>query len=399
MTAMPITPAFTIIGRGNWTGGETYLRNMLGTISREMPDKVCPKLFVSPQQAEKIGSSLDAFLSCPPIVNEIFAGAGRGRSLLKALTIGHDSAVEKVLREHGADIVFESAIFYGRQFGLPAVSWIPDFQHRHLSHLFTRAQWHRRDFGFKMQIASNRTIMLSSENARQDCEQFYPNSIGKTAVVPFAIDFEPARHVRRHAEMTAKYNLPARFAYLPNQFWQHKNHALVVKALEALKAEGVLDRTLPIVLTGRTDDPRNPKNFDGLMLRVRQAGLSQHFRYLGLIPYDDVFGLSGSCDVLINPSLFEGWSTTVEEAKGLGCRLLLSDIAIHREQAPDATFFGPNDVAQLARRLIEVAQSPAHVRLPAEALVEAQLARRRAYAANLLATFRATIARGAPACR
>ena len=168
---------------------------MLGTIKRELASEVAPKLFLSPLQAEKIGSSLDAFLAAPPVVDEIFAGAGRGSSLLKALALGTDKSVERVFRAHGIDVVFESATYFGSRFGIPVVSWIPDFQHRHLPHLFTRAQWQRRDFGFKTQIASNRTIMLSSQNAREDCERFYPKSIGKTAVVPFAIDFDPARHV------------------------------------------------------------------------------------------------------------------------------------------------------------------------------------------------------------
>ena len=202
-----------------------------------------------------------------------------------------------------------------------------------------------------------------------------------------------------HAEISAKYNLPERFAYLPNQFWTHKNHALVVDALAKLKADGGLDQTMPVVLTGRTDDPRNPKHFDELMARVKDAGVEQHFRYLGLIPYDDVFGLAGSCDTMINPSVFEGWSTTVEEAKGLGCRLLLSDITIHREQAPDATFFNPKDARALAARLVALTKSPSHVRPSLEALLNTQRERREGYAKNILKTFRGAIARGAPAGR
>ena len=37
---------------------------------------------------------------------------------------------------------------------------------------------------------------------------------------------------------------------------------------------------------------------------------------------------------VLQPSLFEGWSTTVEEAKSIGKTILLSDIPVHREQAP-----------------------------------------------------------------
>jgi hypothetical protein len=54
----------------------------------------------------------------------------------------------------------------------------------------------------------------------------------------------------------------------------------------------------------------------------------------------------------VNPSRFEGWSTTVEEAKSLGKRVLVSDIAVHREQAPArASYFGVDDAGVLAAQL------------------------------------------------
>jgi glycosyltransferase involved in cell wall biosynthesis len=53
-------------------------------------------------------------------------------------------------------------------------------------------------------------------------------------------------------------------------------------------------------------------------------------------------------NALLNPSRFEGWSTTVEEAKAVGTPMLLSDIPVHREQAPNARFFGTEDAAALA---------------------------------------------------
>lgn len=55
---------------------------------------------------------------------------------------------------------------------------------------------------------------------------------------------------------------------------------------------------------------------------------------------------------VINPSLFEGWSTTVEEAKSLGVPLILSDLSIHREQTGGAaSFFNPEDPTDIARVL------------------------------------------------
>ncbi|MER8775718.1 hypothetical protein NKH79_13690 [Mesorhizobium sp. M0977] len=115
--------------------------------------------------------------------------------------------------------------------------------------------------------------------------------------------------------------------------------------------------------------------------------MSGHFRHLGLVPYEDVFGLNAASDALINPSLFEGWSTTVEEAKALGTRMLLSDISLHREQAPNATFFPVDDAVALASAMVTMSQGPARTHEKAEKLRADHAARRQMYADALLGAF------------
>jgi hypothetical protein len=52
---------------------------------------------------------------------------------------------------------------------------------------------------------------------------------------------------------------------------------------------------------------------------------------------------------LIQPSLFEGWSTVVEDARLLGKKIILSDISVHVEQNPPlSTFFTPSSHIELA---------------------------------------------------
>jgi glycosyltransferase involved in cell wall biosynthesis len=88
-----------------------------------------------------------------------------------------------------------------------------------------------------------------------------------------------------------------------------------------------------------------------LMMQVEQRGIAANFRYLGMIPIDHVYALLRSATALINPSSFEGWSTTVEEAKSFGTPMFLSDINVHHEQAASALFFGLRDPAALANHL------------------------------------------------
>jgi glycosyltransferase involved in cell wall biosynthesis len=151
-----------------------------------------------------------------------------------------------------------------------------------------------------------------------------------------------------------KYNLPERFIFLPNQFWKHKNHKVVVEALAIAAQE---DSQLLVVCSGATVDYRDEKYFPTLEERIKVLGIEKNIRILGLIPEVDVSALMYQCIFVLQPSLYEGWSTVVEEAKSLGKPIVLSSLPVHIEQAPkQATYFDPHNPEDLAAAL--VAQFP-----------------------------------------
>ena len=382
-----IRVALTMLGRGQWTGGEIYLRNMLTVIRDRLAHAVTPVLFLTREEDQKFSSGLAPLLPEPPVVDERVASFGRGGGLRQALLTGVDTAAARAFQAARCDVAFEPALFFGWRFPVPAVAWMPDFQHRHLPAMFTRANRVRRDLGFRAQVAAGRTVMLSSETARGDVERFYPGSRGKTVVVRFAQAVDIAALVEDPAGLRLAYGLPQRFVFLPNQFWKHKNHGLVVDALTAAARLGSADWLPLIVMSGRQDDERNPGAYQAFVARLAAAGVTDRVRHLGLIPYRDVLRLAAASDAVLNPSFFEGWSTTVEEAKALGAPLLVSDIPIHREQAPGATFFAPGDPDALLAALLATAAAAPRVAPPVSQLIAAQDVRLQAYADALLAVF------------
>lgn len=109
-----------------------------------------------------------------------------------------------------------------------------------------------------------------------------------------------------------------------------------------------------VVFTGSEKDRRNPGHFVSLKQSIAESRLEAHTALLGLVPFEHLYALMRQSIAIMNPSLFEGWSTTVEEAKSLGKKVLLSDIPVHREQMPPgAVYFNPNDPQDLAWRMSE----------------------------------------------
>jgi glycosyltransferase involved in cell wall biosynthesis len=372
--------AFPLIGRGGWTGGYSYLKNTLSLIATRLQDRVTATAILTPEEAEAHGAELAGLCGAPLIVDPL-ASAGRGASLARALLAGRDARFDRLLQAHQIDLVFEVAAFLGARSAVPVLSWIPDFQHQHMPQMFGRAGWWRREIGFRAQTASRKAIMVSSQTACNDLERFYPVARGRGQVVRFAAQVDVAACRAQEGRLRDTWALAGDYIYLPNQFWRHKNHAVVVEALALLKQNGGLDRVAPVIMSGNTHDPRNPGHFDAVMAKASEAGVESHFRHLGLIPFADVLGLAASARAVLNPSLFEGWSTPIEEAKALGAPMILSDIPIFREQAPDGRFFQSDSAASLAEALL----APGSPRQDPAALAAAQTTRLDAHASALLA--------------
>ena len=141
-----------------------------------------------------------------------------------------------------------------------------------------------------------------------------------------------------------KYEIKDDFFYIPNQFWKHKNHMMIFEAINELKKDGV---EINIVCTGYLGDYRNKTYIDDIRRIVKLNNLEDNIKLLGLVDYEDVFALIKFSKAVINPSLFEGWSSTVEECKSVGKNMILSDLDVHKEQYPNAVFFKRDSIKSL----------------------------------------------------
>lgn len=256
------------------------------------------------------------------------------------------------LREHPVDFLYPFTYANRENIGLTFplrrvlgttrwAGWIPDFQHRHLPRFFTPAQASFRDRGIARLLEDAPTIVMSSASAADDLRAFYPAYAGRVEVLRFSTCpraewYEPFHDIE----------LPPRFLAVCNQFWLHKNHLTVFRALALLAQRGIR----PVVLcTGALDDARDPSYPALVRAALGENDIADQVRLMGLLPRRAQIELLRRSVAIIQPSLFEGWSTVVEDARALGRPILLSDIPVHREQAPpDGKYFPAESVEALA---------------------------------------------------
>jgi glycosyltransferase involved in cell wall biosynthesis len=342
--------AFQLPDDGVWTGGVNYLETLCRALLTHPDLGYEPIVFCNPDADTQLQSRFESLLGIRLICDPIMTRRRRA-GLIGAVAFGRNRSILALCERNRCDVIMEAADFFGWRFPVACLAWVPDFQDRHLPHLFSPRARYQRSLGMWLQLAAGRTVLVSSEDARRDCERFYPQARARTAVARFAV--RPALQPGENdPQIPEKYRLPARFFYLPNQYWVHKNHSRVVDALRLLRDRGM---NIVVASSGNPQDPRRSDHYARLQAKVAAERLTEHFRFLGSVPARDVALLMRSSAALLNASLFEGWSTTVEEGKSLGVRMMLSNLAVHREQTgAGAEFFDPNDPLAIAASLEKV---------------------------------------------
>lgn len=263
---------------------------------------------------------------------------------------GRNRVNEKFVRTKGIDIIAMGEPLEGS--GIPALGWIPDFQHRHFPQFFSSAECADRDSSFARIAEKSSRVILISDSARKDFAKFLPQYRDRGRVLRPICQIPDSVYETDPTLVCRLYNLPEKFFFLPGQFWKHKNHITVFRAVSKLKREGA---PVLVACSGQANDYREPQFFSGLLQEISKLDIRDCVAFLGVLPRDHVFQLMRQSVAVLNPSLFEGFGMTVDEARCLGKATLLSDIGPHREQNPPrGVFFDPLDEKNLAECMLQI---------------------------------------------
>ena len=339
------TIGIELIDDPNWMGGTLYLRNLALCLSR-LPKSERPTV-----RLLGVPAAVATFVAEHTGVFSMGAAYSQGswQRWLRKLGLG------RTLVDSRIDVLYPG--FGSAVPGATTVRWIPDFQHRYLPHLFSSQEIAARDHSIGVIAEKPGVVVLSSEVAADDFRRFFPGHVATPRVWHFRSLLDLSEDLEEDVlDVCRAHNLPGKYLYLPNQFWVHKNHITVLRALALLREREGLE--IPLVCTGAQSDRRNAGHFESLQFFMSDSGIESQVRLLGLIPRREQIAVLRGAAAVVQPSLFEGWSTVVEDVRACGRPIFLSDIPVHREQAPPhATYFSSENSEQLANLLCSTWQS------------------------------------------
>lgn len=344
----------------NWVAGSYYILNLIHAL-KTLEDQRKPELFVlstSPEEFEEVRKTGYPYLNYHLINEKDFWPSysimerllnKMARVILRRNLISREVTQKRLKLK--VDILFPASNFVYFSSVKNRLFWIPDFQERFLPQFFSEEERRQRQVYQEGLEKNGSTIVFSSNNAEGHFKKFYPGSSSVTYVLPFAVthpDFDSIPI----GDLYAKFNINRPYFFCPNQFWAHKNHILVLKAIKSMKENGRSD--VLVVFSGKEFDQRNPDFFEQLKKYVSENGLGECVHFLGFIDRREQLQLMKNALGMIQPSLFEGWSTSIEDAKSMSQFVIASALDIHKEQLADnCVFFDPSDEKDLAAKLTQ----------------------------------------------
>lgn len=248
------------------------------------------------------------------------------------------------------DVIVYPAYSYFRNDNL--VYWIPDFQDKLLPEMFSSKELRIRDRIVKNVCKHNIPIVFSSNDSQNDFYRYYPQFKNKTTfVVHFAVNQMDYSNLNIDT-LKQKYHIGERYFLCANQFWKHKNHLFLFKAFKKAIESGL---NMQLVCTGNMSDHRNPEYIQEIRDFISTNHLEKKILILGMIEKENLLCLMKYSYAVIQPSLFEGWNTTVEDCKAMSKFVFLSDLKVHREQLnKNVCFFDPYSESDLVYKLLNV---------------------------------------------
>ncbi|HXY60429.1 MAG TPA: glycosyltransferase family 1 protein [Chthoniobacterales bacterium] len=243
---------------------------------------------------------------------------------------------------------FLNTTFEAVTLSIPFLAIVWDLEHRvqpFFPEVSANGTWEHRESYYTQVLKRAAFVVVGTEVGKNQVQAFYNVPEGRIKILPhptpaFALNGAPA-----DPNALVQYKLPPGYVFYPAQFWTHKNHVAILRALRHLKDED--DLRLSVVFTG--SDQGNEKHVRAM---VDNLHLSDQVFFLGHVSRETLKALYQNALALCYVSFFGPENLPPLEAFGLGCPVVAANVPGASEQLADAALLvNPADEIEIARAL------------------------------------------------
>jgi hypothetical protein len=334
----------------DWLGGYNVIKNLILSINLNNPKNLQIFVFIKESESEKYFRDLNVNIIRTNFFSNISL-ARRVYSKLQILILGKSKFFEDFFLKYKINLV-SHYMPLGRNSEIKSFSWITDFQHLYYPQYFTFLQRFFRTINIFYTASSSSKIILSSNASASDLKKVINFNLKKIFVHPFFFGNYNLKNIININKLRKKFKIKKNFFFLPNQYWFHKNHLLVLKSIVDLKKRYNL--SINIISSGSIYAKNSKIYYQKVDDFIEEKGLRDNYKYIGIVSEKELWSLMHYSLAVINPSEFEGWNTSVMQAKALSKYNIVSNIKAHIEQKNSKTIlFINNDVISLSETIFK----------------------------------------------
>lgn len=240
--------------------------------------------------------------------------------------------------------------------GIPYIMSVHDFAHlvlQDFEEFSSGPILQQRNYVYGEGIKQGFCILTDSKTGKKQLLDHYPVDAQKVVSIPFI----PPPYIERcvtQEKMDAvrdKYGILTPFIFYPAQFWPHKNHENLIKALFILRSEK--NAIVPVLFVGSKQDQWH--GYQRMILQAERLGITDQVTHLGYVEAKDMTALYRLAAALVMPTYLGPTNLPILEAFKMGCPVVASDIPGTQEQVGDAgILFDPADPKTMAEAIDRV---------------------------------------------
>jgi glycosyltransferase involved in cell wall biosynthesis len=219
------------------------------------------------------------------------------------------------------------------------ITCIADLQHKAYPEYFTQGDIEARDKAFQHAISCSDHIITLSEYSKNDICATYEIDSDRVSIVSPALD---DAFIDVDVDViSTRFDLPEKYLFYPANYWLHKNHDSLFKAIALLKTKGF---SIPLLMTGELSDNR-----EDLKVLVEKLGIDDLIKPLGYLEAYELKYIMKNAEIMVFPSLFEGFGIPILEALQCGVPVCCSNVTSIPEVGGDAVeYFDPRNISSIA---------------------------------------------------
>lgn len=238
---------------------------------------------------------------------------------------------------------------------IPTVSLLHDIQAMSYPQFFAPDDLIQREQNFQETIRKANHIITVSDFVRATVLEYANTPASITTIHHGLVQAFPPLSQAEYMETLRQFGIDTgNYLLYPANFWQHKNHAMLLTAFRLFLEEHPQSE-LQLVCTGALESRRAE------LLRAAQImGLAGRVVFPGFLPSAEVGALYQHALALIFPSLYEGFGIPLLEAFAAEIPVLCSNVTSLPEVGGDAVlYFDPFKPREIADAIAKITGAPA----------------------------------------